>query len=77
MRSFQEEKIIHEHELNWIKKLELREMKVREEMYQEIKSLQQKNEDSFLRIESLKESQRSKETSIAVLHKSTILQLNK
>ena len=52
-------------------------MKVREEMYQEIKSLQQKNEDSFLRIESLKESQRSKETSIAVLHKSTILQLNK
>ena len=51
MRKFQEERVLHDQEINWVKKLEQREMKVREEMYQEIKGLQQKLEDSYAKIE--------------------------
>lgn len=51
MRKFQEERVLHDQEITWIKKLEQREMRVREEMYQEIKSLQQKLEDSYAKVE--------------------------
>lgn len=40
MRKYQEERVLHDQEINWVKKVEQREMKVREEMYKEIKALQ-------------------------------------